>query len=80
MRLQQYRLRLRLRHALGAVVSSRRSLTDIALDAGFSSHSHFTDIFHHEFDATPSSVRASITNDALPSNFLIAPTVSLASQ
>lgn len=57
MRLQQYRLRLRLREALTDVVGSRRSLTDIALDAGFSSHSHFTDTFHHEFNATPSSLR-----------------------
>jgi hypothetical protein len=35
--------RLRLREALTEVVESRRPLTDIALDAGFSSHSHFTD-------------------------------------
>jgi len=66
MRLQQYRLRLRLREALAEVVGSRRSLTDIALDAGFSSHSHFTDIFHHEFQTTPSSLRT-----AFPGNFLI---------
>jgi len=75
MRLQQYRMRLRLREALTEVVGSKRALTDIALDAGFSSHSHFTDIFHHEFDATPSSLRLTV-----PSNFLIAPPLSLASQ
>lgn len=75
MRLQQYRLRLRLREALAEVVGSKRSLTDIALDAGFSSHSHFTDIFRHEFDATPSSLRLTI-----PSNFLIAPPLTSASQ
>jgi AraC-like DNA-binding protein len=55
--LHQYRLRLRLREALTGVVDSGRSLTDIALDAGFSSHSHFTGKFHHEFGATPSSLR-----------------------
>lgn len=57
-KLHQYRLRLRIREALTDVVESRRSLTEIALDAGFSSHSHFTDMFRHEFSATPSSVRA----------------------
>ena len=72
-RLQQYRMRLRLREALTEVVGSKRALTDIALDAGFSSHSHFTDIFHHEFDATPSSLRLA------PSNFLIAEAFSCAS-
>ena len=70
--LHQYRLRLRLREALTEVVESERSLTDIALDAGFSSHSHFTDKFHHEFTATPSSLRASLPRDRSPRNFLIA--------
>lgn len=72
MRLQQYRLRLRLREALTDVVGSRRSLTDIALDAGFSSHSHFTDIFHQEFKTTPSSLRVPLPSDCLPGNVLIA--------
>ena len=58
--LHQYRLRLRLREALTHVVGSTRPLTDIALDAGFSSHSHFTDLFHREFSATPSSLRAEL--------------------
>jgi|SRR6516162_8286226 len=57
-RLHQYRLQLRLRAALGEVLESRRPLTEIALDAGFSSHSHFTDCFHHQFGATPSFVRS----------------------
>ena len=39
-KLHQYRVRLRLRAALTEVVESARPLTDIALDAGFSSHSH----------------------------------------
>ncbi len=56
-KLHQYRLRLRVREALTDVVESGRSLTEIALEAGFSSHSHFTDMFRHEFNATPSSVR-----------------------
>ena len=71
-KLHQYLLRLRMREALTDVVESGRSLTDVALDAGFSSHSHFTDVFRHEFNATPSSVRAVCLRDTLPSNFLIA--------
>ncbi len=56
-KLHQYRLCLRLRMALTEVVESARPLTDIALDAGFSSHSHFTNSFRREFEATPSWVR-----------------------
>lgn len=71
-KLHQYRIRLRVREALTDVVESSRSLTEIALDAGFSSHSHFTATFHNEFNATPSSVRADSPNDRPASNFLIA--------
>lgn len=71
-RLHQYRVRLRVREALTDVVESSRSLTEIALDAGFSSHSHFTDTFHNEFNATPSSIRAHSANDYPASNLLIA--------
>ena len=71
-KLHQYRLRLRIREALTDVVESRRSLTEIALDAGFSSHSHFTGLFRQEFNATPSSVRAESPHDHWASNSLIA--------
>lgn len=70
-KLHQYRLRLRLRAAVTEVVESTRSLTDIALDAGFSSHSHFTDSFHREFGVTPSMARPAPAKSL--SNFLIAP-------
>jgi AraC family transcriptional regulator len=70
--LHQYRRRLRIREALTGVLESGRSLTEIALDTGFSSHSHFTDIFRQEFHTTPSSVRAENSRDHRPSNFLIA--------
>jgi Transcriptional regulator containing an amidase domain and an AraC-type DNA-binding HTH domain len=56
-KLHQYRLRFRLRAALSEVMDSHRPLTDIALEAGFSSHSHFTDSFRSEFGATPSQMR-----------------------
>jgi len=67
--LHQYRRRLRIREALTDVLESGCSLTDIALDAGFSSHSHFTDIFRQEFHTTPSSVRAENSQDHRRSNF-----------
>lgn len=55
--LHQYRHDLRVRHSLEAVQESREALVNIALDAGFSSHSHFTSSFRHEFGATPSVLR-----------------------
>lgn len=51
-----FRARLRLRSALERVEQGA-SLTDVALDVGFSSHSHFTDSFRREFGFTPSDYR-----------------------
>ncbi|MFN8061543.1 MAG: AraC family transcriptional regulator [Vicinamibacterales bacterium] len=56
--IHQYREALRLRESLDALQRETRSITDIALDAGFSSHSHFTAAFRREFGRTPSQVRA----------------------
>jgi AraC-like DNA-binding protein len=55
--LHDYRRQLRLRTSLEKVVESTRPLVDVALDAGFSSHSHFTSAFHREFAQTPSTLR-----------------------
>lgn len=55
MTLHAYRSELRLRHALDHLVDRRRDLTRIALDLGFSSHSHFTAAFRRAFGMTPSS-------------------------
>lgn len=55
--LQEYRQKLRLRRSLESMAESSRPLVDIALDAGFSSHSHFTSTFRREFAQTPSSFR-----------------------
>jgi AraC family transcriptional regulator len=55
--LHQYRQKLRIRWSLEDVTSSTRPLVDIALDAGFSSHSHFTNSFYREFGHTPSDLR-----------------------
>ncbi len=56
--LHQYRMRLRL--AGGLLQITERSLTDLALDLGFSSHSHFTASFRRLYDAAPSDIRASL--------------------
>lgn len=58
--LHNYRQNLRLRRALEDVVDPAKHLVDIALDAGFSSHSHFTSTFHREFSQPPSELRSRI--------------------
>lgn len=57
----RYINRLRLLDALEAVVEHDVSLTDLALDLGFSSHSHFTHTFHRELGITPSELRRRAT-------------------
>ncbi len=55
--LHEYVTQLRLRRALELLEDPRASLTEIALDLGFASHSHFTSAFRRGFGAPPSSVR-----------------------
>jgi len=52
-----YLLRSRLVRALDAVLDSDTALTTIALDTGFSSHSHFTARFRACFGHTPTALR-----------------------
>jgi AraC-like DNA-binding protein len=47
---------VRLRGALARVIDGGADLTQVALDAGFSSHSHFTSAFRVHFGRTPSAV------------------------
>ena len=56
--LTSYRHSLRLRLALDRLRDRRTDLTDLALDLGYSSHSHFTAVFRRRFGITPSAVRA----------------------
>jgi AraC family transcriptional regulator len=58
--LHAYRNQLRLRAALDRLARPDVDLIDIALDLGFSSHSHFTDTFRRSFGKTPSLVRESM--------------------
>ncbi|HEX7980689.1 MAG TPA: helix-turn-helix transcriptional regulator [Gemmatimonadaceae bacterium] len=55
--LHQYQLRVRLGAALDEVMDSERGLSAIALDAGFTHHSHFSAAFHRAFGITPSALR-----------------------
>ena len=55
--LHAYRNQLRLRVALEKLAEPSVDLIDIALDLGFSSHSHFTESFRRNFGRTPSAVR-----------------------
>jgi AraC family transcriptional regulator len=59
----RYLTRLRLRAALDRLLGGADDLTGLALDLGFSSHSHFTDAFRVEFGRPPSAVRRSSLRD-----------------
>lgn len=55
--IHQYQLRVRLGAALDEVVDSGRGLSAIAVDAGFTHHSHFSAAFRRAFGITPSALR-----------------------
>jgi AraC family transcriptional regulator len=57
----RYLTLLRLRASLERLCDGADDLTDLALDLGFSSHSHFTDVFRRQFGQTPSAVRKNAT-------------------
>jgi AraC-like DNA-binding protein len=63
--IHRYGNRLRLRAALDRLMEPAADLTALALDSGFSSHSHFTDAFRREFGAAPSHVRRTATRALL---------------
>lgn len=56
-RLHQYLVDLRLRESVHEIVDGSRSLTDIGLDLGFSTPSHFSTAFRKTFGITPSRLR-----------------------
>ena len=57
MPVHRYLTRLRLRASLERLADGVKYLTALALELGFSSHSHFTDAFRREFGRPPSNVR-----------------------
>jgi AraC-like DNA-binding protein len=58
----RYQLQLRLARAQELLMESD-DLAQLALDLGFSSHSHFTTAFRHRFGETPAHFRARIRRE-----------------
>jgi AraC family transcriptional regulator len=63
--IHRYLMRLRLRASLESLVEGANDLTALALEFGFSSHSHFTDSFRSEFGCAPSEVRRIATGRSI---------------
>jgi len=63
--LHRYLTRLRLRASLERLADGANDLTALALELGFSSHSHFTDSFRREFGRAPSEVRRVVSRRGL---------------
>jgi len=55
----QYVIEQRLRRARWLLLSTGRDIMSIALDTGFSSHGHFTNLFHSRVGTSPREFRAS---------------------
>jgi AraC family transcriptional regulator len=64
--LTSYRHALRMQVALERLREAEIDLTDLALELGYSSHSHFTHMFHRYLGITPSQVRANEVKKELP--------------
>jgi len=61
----RYLTQLRLRLSLERLAEGANDLTELALELGFSSHSHFTDAFRREFGYPPSVVRKGKTRQTI---------------
>ena len=55
----QYLRQLRIRHGLESVLETTDPLGRVAVDLGFTHHSHFTNAFRRDFEITPSVLRSS---------------------
>ena len=71
--IHKYLNQVRLRTSLEYLTHSSTDLTQLGLNLGYSSHSHFTHSFKQTFKTTPSAVRRHISSHQLHqmSNFLI---------
>ena len=58
----RYLTQLRLRASLERLAAGAKDLTALALDLGFSSHSHFTDAFRRQFGRPPRALRKTSKN------------------
>jgi AraC-like DNA-binding protein len=59
--LHEYKTDLRLRRALELIGQRTHDLSRVALECGFSSHSHFTSAMRGMFGSTPSELRKTLT-------------------
>jgi AraC family transcriptional regulator len=57
--LHQYQLRMRIAKSVNALLDTKDDVTSIALDSGFSSHSHFTSAFRQTVGISPTEFRRS---------------------
>ncbi len=64
--LRRYLGRLRSRLAAERLARGARDLTDLALDLGYSDHSHFTNSFRREWGIPPSRFRDRVLSPAAP--------------
>lgn len=55
--MHQYQTQLRVRAAIARLADGASDLTSLALDLGFSSHSHFTTTFRHHLGVSPTDYR-----------------------
>ena len=65
--IHRYLTGIRLRRAVDRLADGCRDLTDLALELGFSSHSHFTATFRRSFRVTPEGFRRLASRGALSS-------------
>ncbi|HEX6385873.1 MAG TPA: helix-turn-helix transcriptional regulator [Anaerolineae bacterium] len=63
--IHNYLNQIRLRTSLEYVARSNATLTELGLELGYSSHSHFTKAFRQAFGASPSAFRQSTTSRRL---------------
>jgi AraC-like DNA-binding protein len=62
--IHRYLNRLRLRACVDGLTQNNQGLTDLAINAGYSSHSHFTEAFRREFGVPPSVVRKAMLDSS----------------
>jgi AraC-like DNA-binding protein len=58
--LHAYRNQLRLRRAIGLIEEGARDLAGLAMQLGYSSHSHFSLAFREAFGCTPAQLRREV--------------------
>jgi AraC family transcriptional regulator len=61
--MHKYLLRVRLDMARARILAGEPSLSRLALELGFSSHSHFTTMFREHFKVSPTSIRERCDRD-----------------